>query len=408
MNTFFRKWIFAALINLVLVSMAGVLLRYKILFHLPVVHHKNLLHAHSHFAFSGWLSLALCASILYILHQYKPIDEVKYQRLFWFSQISSFGMLFTFPFMGYAAPSITFSTLYIFYSYIFTAVIWKDLEAIPKEIRQWISASLVFWVISSLGAFALAFLMATGMGTQQVNIGSVYFFLHFQYNGWFLFAIGALLLFSLRETINIQDKNLQKVYKYLAVAVIPGYILSALWMDLPIYLYIPGVVAALLQLAGMFYLWKFLLKNAQVLKRAIAPLTRKLWILALVAVSLKFVFQAVSTVPSLSQFAFGHRPIVIGFLHLVLLGFATLFLWGYFFREGHFKSSTSARNAVWIFVSGVMLNEGVLFLQGLAAMNYAAVPYTNQYLLVAAIILFLGLLLLSIAQKDHYKRAQTI
>ena len=233
MNTFFRKWIFAALINLVLVSMAGVLLRYKILFHLPVVHHKNLLHAHSHFAFSGWLSLALCASILYILHQYKPIDELKYRRLFWFSQISSFGMLFTFPFMGYAAPSITFSTLYIFYSYIFTAVIWKDLEAIPKEIRQWISASLVFWVISSLGAFALAFLMATGMGTQQVNIGSVYFFLHFQYNGWFLFAIGALLLFSLRETINIQDKNLQKVYKYLAVAVIPGYILSALWMDLP-------------------------------------------------------------------------------------------------------------------------------------------------------------------------------
>lgn len=391
------------MINLVLVSMAGVLLRYKILFHLPVVHHKNLLHAHSHFAFSGWISLALCAGILYILHQYKAIDEKKYSRLFWFSQISSFGMLFTFPFMGYALPSILFSTLYIFYSYIFTAVSWKDLKAIPHPIRQWIKAALVFWVISSLGAFALGFLMATGMGSQPVNIGAVYFFLHFQYNGWFLFAIGALLLFSLRTIISIEDLNLQKAYNYLAIAVIPGYILSALWMDLPKYLYITGIAAAIIQMGGLFYLWKFFLKHKKILGKEITPLTKNLWVLALISVSLKFVFQGVSTVPGLSQFAFGHRPIVIGFLHLVLLGFATLFLWGYFFRENHFKTSMMARVAVWIFVSGVILNEGVLFLQGLAAMSYAAVPFTNHYLLGAALVLFTGLMLLAFSQKTHYR-----
>ena len=107
-----------AIFNLFIVSAAGVLLRYKILFPLPIVDHKNLLHAHSHFAFSGWVSLALFTALVQIITKHGPIRAGIYRRLFYLLLIASYGMLLTFPFMGYKAPSIVFSTLSILFSFI--------------------------------------------------------------------------------------------------------------------------------------------------------------------------------------------------------------------------------------------------------------------------------------------------
>ena len=110
--TFTQQWAKRALFNFTLLALAGVLLRYKILFPLHIVDQKHLLHAHSHFAFSGWVSLALFIGIIHIL---KPNEQQQKQfnKILWAQQLSSYGMLCTFPFMGYAAPSIFFSTLSI-------------------------------------------------------------------------------------------------------------------------------------------------------------------------------------------------------------------------------------------------------------------------------------------------------
>jgi len=54
-----QGWINVALVNLVIVAGLGLLLRAKILFPLPLVDFRNTLHGHSHFAFSGWATLAL-------------------------------------------------------------------------------------------------------------------------------------------------------------------------------------------------------------------------------------------------------------------------------------------------------------------------------------------------------------
>ncbi|MEY3762201.1 MAG: hypothetical protein RL281_806, partial [Pseudomonadota bacterium] len=55
------------------------------------------------------------------------------------------------------------------------------------------------------------------------------------------------------------------------------------------------------------------------------------WVFTLVviAVSIKLFLQLGSTVHFLSDLAFSFRPIVIGYLHLVLLGVITLFIIGY-------------------------------------------------------------------------------
>src|SRR6266540_6305325 len=116
----YNKWARWALLNLAIVAAAGVLLRYKILFSLPLFDYKNLLHAHSHFAFSGWISIALFIAITAAIANYASISISVYTRLFILAQVAAFGMLLTFPFMGYKAPSIAFSTLSIFFSYGFT------------------------------------------------------------------------------------------------------------------------------------------------------------------------------------------------------------------------------------------------------------------------------------------------
>jgi hypothetical protein len=63
------RWIPLVLASLVLVASLGVLMRYKIAFEFPYLDQKNLQHAHSHFAFAGWVTQAL---MLLIAHALSP------------------------------------------------------------------------------------------------------------------------------------------------------------------------------------------------------------------------------------------------------------------------------------------------------------------------------------------------
>ena len=60
----------------------GVVLRYKIAWSLPIVDQKYFLHAHSHFAFAGWVSQALMALLIaYISEKNAKINLKKYRLL---------------------------------------------------------------------------------------------------------------------------------------------------------------------------------------------------------------------------------------------------------------------------------------------------------------------------------------
>ena len=58
-------WLIISLANLLIVASLGVLLRSKILFPIPFLDYSSILHAHSHFAFGGWVTLALLSLITY-------------------------------------------------------------------------------------------------------------------------------------------------------------------------------------------------------------------------------------------------------------------------------------------------------------------------------------------------------
>ena len=67
------------------------------------------------------------------------------------------------------------------------------------------------------------------------------------------------------------------------------------------------------------------------------------------------------------------------------LGFSIHLLWGIF-----------------IFVSGVIINELLLMVQGVSALSYTAIPAINELLLFAAVVLLTGI---AIAFISCYKSA---
>src|SRR5690606_9051422 len=101
----------------------GVLMRYKIAYSLPFVNQKNVQHAHSHFAFAGWISQTLMVLMVSWLGGiYGPgVMMRRYRWYLLFNLLVAYGMLLSFPFQGYGPVAIAFSTLSIFVSYAFAA-----------------------------------------------------------------------------------------------------------------------------------------------------------------------------------------------------------------------------------------------------------------------------------------------
>lgn len=400
--TFTQKWSRLAILNFLVLAAVGVILRYKILFPLPWVDHKHLLHGHSHFAFAGWVSLALYVAIIHILQPGEK-ELKRFSQLLWMQQISSYGMLFTFPFMGYAAPSIGFSTFSILISFWFIWLVWRMIKTNTQLSfeKKWFYAGLISNAVSSLGTFALAYLMVNRIMHQSWYFGSVYFYLHFQYNGWFSFILLGLLFVYAAKWMNAEQVRTSNRFFYLLfAALVPAWFLSMLWMRLPDWMHYAGITAALLQLLAIYLFCRLLFSMKHILQTAIHPVTKWMWIISVFAFIIKIILQAFSAVPVLNQYAFGIRPIVIGFLHLVLLAFVSIFILGFMVQNQLISVEKKwARRGIWCFITGVLLNEIILMLQGIAAISFTDVPFSNYMLLATAVIIFSGLLFLVVQQK---------
>jgi len=397
MLSFTNKWLRIAFLNLFVVSVLGVILRYKIVFSLPFIDQKNLLHGHSHFAFSGWITQALMYLLIRQLsHDKKEVVLLKYKWILYSNLITAYGMLFSFPMQGYGFYAILFSTLSVFVSYWFAIVYWQDLKKQPIQLpsHKWFKAAVFFNALSSIGAFSLAYIMVQKIMVQKFSLLSVYFFLHFQYNGWFFFACFGLLISIIEQNIS-NIKLLNKVFYSFFIACFPAYFLSALWLSLPTVVFIMILTSALTQIIAWAVLVYIIHKNKTTFT-AINPFSKNLFLLSALALTLKLMLQLISTIPSLSQLAFGFRPVVIGYLHLVLLGVITISIISYSIINEIKITTPLFKKGVIVFISGILFNEVLLMLQGISDMAYINIPYVNELLFIAALILFSGLLILNI------------
>src|SRR5690606_13441740 len=145
-----------------------------------------------------------------------------------------------------------------------------------------------------------------------------------------------------------------------------NYLLSVLWWDMPAWLYV-GVVAAVAAQSIAWAQWlRSCVANRLVLGRSLTAVAKWLLIGVATAAPIKFVLQGLSVIPSLSQLSYSFRPIVIGYLHLVLLAVISLFIMAYSYIGELLQINRLAIASTTVFVSGVILNELFLMAQGIS------------------------------------------
>jgi len=182
----------------------------------------------------------------------------------------------------------------------------------------------------------------------------------------------------------------------MTITVGPAYLLSVLWLRLPKVLIWIADIAGIFQLLVLFYFIKLLSHVRKSTSDKFTKTTSYLWIMASIAFMIKIVLQMLSVIPFLSHYAFGYRPVVIGYLHLSFLGIISFFMLGYINRILSEIQRHISKAGVLIFVTGVLIQEIILMYQGLEAINVEPLPYANIVLFYAAIIMGTGIILITV------------
>lgn len=404
------RWMRLALLNLVFVVLAGTFTRYKVTYSFPQVDFKNLLHAHSHFAFSAWASTALFAIIVAFFLEKEQQESKTFSRLFILNQVMSYGMLVSFLLQEYGPVSIAFSTLSIFVSYAYAWQIWKYTRGKSTAAIRALRFSLICLVVSSIGPFSLAYMMATHFINLFYFNGAVYLYLHFQYNGWFSFAVFAIVLqlISLRYD-GVIFPRLNTFLNIMIAACFPSYLVSLLWIAPPGWVFIIAGIAGLLQLVAAIVLLKEYRAQKNEIKRIIALPGGKLLLISFISLIIKLGLQFFCVFPALNKFVFGHRPVIIGYLHLVLVGFLTCFLIGISLQKNvlSFRRKYAVAGLL-VFISGFIIQELGLLMDGIDNVLMTPMHAIPPILFIAALMMLFGIILFVISQRRNISPGTTL
>jgi hypothetical protein len=400
-----RIWIDLTIVNLCTVAFLGMILRSKILFSLPLINYANLLESHEHFAFSGWLTLALMILMVSELLHDSPKNKLFYQWMFGGVLLTSWCMLFTFYFNGNGSFSNSISAVFIFFTYSFGWIFIKDIRKtkVSKTVLLLSVAAIVCLIISSIGPFALAYLFASKSLNVILYRDALFTFLHFQYNGFFTLSVLALLFNKLESRVTLSHQKYIYCFSILlCISIIPTLFLSYLWQDPNNLLRFVATAGSILVFASFIGLIIVAITLRKI-RDEITPITRFIGFLSMSAFALKMFLQSFTIFPSVGNAVFGDRPMIIGFLHLVFLGFVTLFILAYYTQRGMLNiKSMQTKFALVVFTAGVVLNEVVLMGQGLGAMFFRSNQLFPLFLWAISILLFTGTLLLAIARHKSY------
>ena len=390
-----------------IVALLGVFMR---MFHVADIsfNYKNILHTHSHIALLGWVYTAL-TTLIYKLFLSEKGKEKIFNKLFWSTQISIIGMMFSFPFTGYAFFSIVFSTLFLLNSYGFLWLFLKHTSLEQKQLNSYklIRASLWLMALSSLGPWVLGIIMNTLGSASPWYRNSIYFFLHFQYNGWFIMALLGLFFVYLEKNRNslvlleiglfenegvfILVKKFKLFYNLFIVGVFLTFFHSVLWMK-------PSILFNTLALLGsvfQFAAYIVLLGSIQHFSKRLKGLLSKIEIQLLKTVKLLFVlkltFQIVGSFPVIVNLVSMHKDLLIAYLHWVFLGIVSISI---FFFLSVFKFFSISKTNYKLYFLAFLLTEGLLFGNGIFSWS-GGFYYLALFLASTIFLVALGRILLN-------------
>lgn len=385
------------LLNFFIASVMGVVLRLSSLYPLNFNYHF-LLHGHSHTALLGWIYLMLYTLIV---HHFIPQEKQQnryYSRLFGITQFSVIGMMISFPFQGYGLYSITFSTLHIFCSYFFCYKIWKEQRPVSLYDGILLKTALVFLLLSTIGVWSLGIIGASGTKNASIYQAAIQFFLHFQFNGWFIFGLLALL--ANRYHNYIKRITTHKFNQWVVLLIIS----TVLTYGLPLHWYFPTVfpiwingIGVVLQLITFIAAFFYFLKWYGFVIPKTSTTTRLLLYAGCIALTLKIIVQMATIFPEIATASHYIRNFTIGFIHLLMLGVINTFLFMLTatIKPLQFLNRTVSRFGLLLFLSGFVITEFILFLQG-GYFYFEKGFITNYYelLFLFSLLLALGLFLI--------------
>ncbi|QXP80237.1 MULTISPECIES: hypothetical protein [Winogradskyella] len=395
-----KKLVVICLINFLIAALMGLALRFSFLQSIGL-NYRFLTHAHSHVAMLGWVYLML---FTLFVHYFIPDQPKRFTRLFWVTEFAVVGMMISFPLQGYAAISISFSTLHIFCSYYFMYLIWKYQKVNSRVSQKLLKTALIFMVVSTIGVWCLGPVISIlGSDSAFYNI-AIQFFLHFQFNGWFLIGVIAIFFHLLR----VEDSKIfRQFYVLLILSTILTFALPIQWF-LPhkSLLWINGV-GIILQVVTLYLCFQILKSKQLILIKKEHTLVLYMYGFALVCFLLKVVFQTFSVLPQFSEVVFNHHNFVIGFIHLLMLGVISGFLFAFILKSKLVTNSKSLTIGFYSFVLGFLLTEILLLIQGV--MFYFEIGLLSNYYLLLfmfSILLPLGIsfILFNIIRKSRQYR----
>ncbi len=383
-----KKLVVICLINFLIAALLGLLLRYSFINSIDL-NYRFLTHAHSHIAMLGWVYLML---FTLFVHYFIPDKKPVFNRLFWLTEFAVIGMMLSFPFQGYAAVSISFSTLHIFCSYYFVYLIWNHNQIKNLPTRYLVKASLLFMLLSTIGVWCLGPAVSILGNTSAFYQIAIQFFLHFQFNGWFLIATIAVFFYI----IKLQDsKQFRLFFKLLIVSTILTVAFPINWYAPHNFLYWINGFGVLIQLFALILFLK-LIKPSQIsLFKNNSKLNAFILSFTIFCFALKSVLSFASIATEFSQVAYQHRNLVIGFIHLTMLGLISGFLFFFILQSRLVRHNTILHVGIYAFVLGFILTEILLIIQG--SMFYLGTGFMPNYylwLFISSALLPIGIILL--------------
>jgi hypothetical protein len=356
--------------------------------------YKNILHAHSHVAFLGWVFTSLFTLIGIIFLKDTRKNNKQFTIQFVTAQVAVTGMLLAFLYQGYGPISIFFSALHMTVSIWFAVSVYqackpaKD-QASPLSIKFLFSA-IAFMVLSSLGPLSLPVISKALGSASHLYSNAIYFYLHFQYNGWFIFTLLAFLFKKLEDNgVKYSLYNATVFYRSMLISCGLSFFLSILWSGPAPIIWIAGGTGAILQCVALVSFFIFLKQ----LKWKTTGILRILALCILTAFTLKIVLQLLSAFPLFAGMASSFRGFIIAYLHLVVLGIVSLSLFAGFITSNLIDPrKRSGNTGILLFISGFALSEVLTIVQAFANFYSVSIGYYNYLQIFSALIIITGVL----------------
>ncbi len=385
-----KRHITIALGYFLIIAFLGMLLR---LFFVTTIslNYKHLVHAHSHIALLGWIYTAL-TTLIYFCYLDNKVISKKYNVIFLSTQITLIGMLISFPITGYALYSIIFSTLFLIVSYWFFGFVNKHISEEQKSTNSYrlVRAGFWFMVLSSIGPWALGIIMNTLGSTSIWYKNAIYFYLHFQYNGWFIVTLFGIFFYILEKLdIHFSKKDFNRFYWLLISSVILTFFISVLWAKPPIIFNLLGGLGSVIQIFS-FGLFLILINPYKAkLKASFSSFIYSILKTTAVLFILKMALQLLGSTTYFSTIAAKHIDLVIGYLHWTFLGIVSITLLGFLH---YFKLIILSKKAYQLYIAGFILTEGLLFYKGVFNwLNLEILENYYVFLAIASCVLFIAI-----------------